>query len=250
MKICLQAGHINIIYNSILSLRGGTGAPNEQVHNLAITNKTCELLRERGFEVKQTDANANDDSSITGTDWDMFLAIHCDSDSASNGGFTDYPEPSTDGATAKSQDLANKIADKYFPESGITRRDDRRQKSPDVMYYYMWQYLSNKTPCVLIELGESVDVKDSVILNDVERCAKALTRGICNAFGVAYDITPTVPPVVEPSMPSQTASGTDCSTYITQIKNLLAEQKEINTIASKSHIFYKSDWNKIKELSK
>lgn len=187
-KICLQVGHQNIQYNSIGTLHGSTGAPKEMVKNLAITNRTAELLRERGFQVKQTDANANDDASVIDKDWDLFLAIHCDADSSSDGGFTDCPDPATDGAAKESIRIANAIADKFFPESGITRRDERRQKSDGIMYYYIWKYLSPSTPCVLIEMGESVDAHDSVILNDTERCAVALARGVCNAFNVPFEI--------------------------------------------------------------
>ena len=237
IRLVLQSGHQNIQFNDIISLQGATGAPQEMGKNYAITSRTAELLRERGFEVKQTDANANMDTTITSKDWDLFLSIHCDSDSASNGGFTDYPEPSTDGATQRSQEIANKIAEKFFPESGITYRQERRQKSEGVMYYYMWKYLSTTTPCVLIEMGESVDAKDMVILNDTERCAKALTRGICLAFNVPYDIS--TPPVTTPPVTPQDP----CSAY----KDKLTK---INTIASKTHWFYKSDFNAIKELCK
>ena len=194
-KVVLQVGHQNIKFNSIEALHGSTGAPKELEHNLNITNRTCELLRERGFEVIQTDANANDDPSITyPNDWDMYLAVHCDADTSSNGGFTDYPLPATDGATLESQRIADAIAAKFFPESGITYRPDRRQRSVNIQYYYMWKYLSAKTPCVLIEMGESVDAHDSVILNDTERCAVALARGVCNAFNVPYDQSPPEPP--------------------------------------------------------
>jgi N-acetylmuramoyl-L-alanine amidase len=197
-SIVLQSGHQNIQFNSDEALHGSTGAPQEAGKNYKITSRTAEILRTKGFSVKQTDANANSDPAITDKDWDLFLSVHCDADSSTNGGFTDYPEPSTDGATAESQRIAKSIASKFFPETGITERLDRRQKSVGVMYYYMWHDLSAKTPCVLIEMGESVDAHDSVILNDTERCAKALARGICKAFGVAYD--PVVPPTpVEPT---------------------------------------------------
>lgn len=198
-NIVLQLGHQNIQFNVDPALHGSTGAPQEMGKNYKITSRTAELLRERNFNVKQTDANANSDTSITGKDWDLYLAVHCDADSASNGGFTDWPEPSTDGATAESQRIANKISDKFFPESGITFRPERRQKSNGIKYYYMWKYLSAKTPCVLIEMGESVDPKDSVILNDTERCAVALARGICNAFNMPYDLPVIQPPATQPN---------------------------------------------------
>jgi hypothetical protein len=238
-RIVLQVGHQNIQYNSITALHGSTGAPTEMGKNLAITNRTAELLRQRGFEVKQTDANANDDSTITyPINWDMYLAVHCDADTASDGGFTDFPYPPTDGATQRSQEIANKIAEKFYPESGITNRPERRQKSPDIMYYYMWKYLSATTPCVLIEMGEAIDPHDSVILNDTERCAIALARGVCNAFGVAYDLPTPPPPVVEPPTPPQDP----CITYKDKLK-------KINDISKSSWITWLRSRTAIKELS-
>lgn len=191
MKIVLQSGHQNIQFNSDTQLQHSTGAPQEMGTNYAITSRVAELLRSKGFEVKQTDANADADASITGTDWDMFLAVHCDADIANDngGGFTDFQDPADDGNTQESQRIANAITAKFFPESGIEYHPERRGNI-NVRDYYMWKYLSAKTPCVLIEMGESVDAHDRVILNDTERCAIALARGICSAFNVNYDYKP------------------------------------------------------------
>jgi N-acetylmuramoyl-L-alanine amidase len=244
-KIVLQAGHQNIQFNSIVELRTSTGAPQEQVHNLAIVNRASELLRQRGFEVKQTDANANDDKNITSVDWDLFLAVHCDSDSATvSAGFADYPFPATDGATQESQRIAGVLNQVFYPETGITFRPERIQKSVDIQYYYMWKYLSTTTPCVLIEMGESVDPHDINILNDTERCAIALTRAICKAFNVAYDLpTPTPPstsptPVPQPPIPPIIPPVQANPDYKTALLN-------IKPIASKFHFFYSADFKKI-----
>jgi hypothetical protein len=63
----------------------------------------------------------------------------------------------------------------------------------------MWQYLSNKTPCVLLEMGEAKDAHDSVLLGNTELIASAIVRSICKAFGVSYEIN--IPPVVIPTQP-------------------------------------------------
>jgi N-acetylmuramoyl-L-alanine amidase len=233
--ICIQVGHQNIKFNTDAALSGSTGAPQEMQTNYNIVCRTAELLRARGFTVKQTDANANSDPTIIGQDWDLYLSVHCDSDSALlSGGFTDWPDPTTDGATIESQRIANAIADKFFPETGIVFRPERRQKSTGVMYYYMWKYLSMKTPCVLIEMGESVDAHDRVILNDTERCAVALARGVCQAFSVAYEqaqppvVQPPVvePPVVQPPVipPAPPIVPTvDYKSYLQRIKVVMAK---------------------------
>ncbi len=180
-------------------LKPQTGAPEEQRKNKDITFRAAEILRTKGFDVTVTDANGYKDPAIKmPVVWDLFLAVHCDADSAAlSSGFTDYCEPDNDGATDRSVLYANKIAEKFFPETGITYRPERRGNI-NVRQYYFWDYISWTTPCVLIEMGESIDPHDDVILEDTERCAKGLARGVCNAFGVEFD-TPTtpVPPIEE-----------------------------------------------------
>ncbi len=200
MDICMQVGHMNASMGDAW-LKPMTGAPEEEPKNQAITFRCAEILRLRKINVTVTDANGYKDTTIINRDWDLFLAVHCDADSAAlSAGFTDYADPATDGATQKSQAMADKIAFKFFPEAGITYRPERRGNL-NVRFYYFWQYLSTMTPCVLIEMGESVDPHDKVILQDTERCAIALARGVCEALGVAYDLPILPVPPVEPSQP-------------------------------------------------
>jgi N-acetylmuramoyl-L-alanine amidase len=195
-RICIQPGHINGKFNSIVALRGSTGAPGEQEFTLDVANKVSEQLRARGFEVKQTDANANDDPAVTKTDWDLYLAIHYDADVYNdNGFFVDYPEPSTDGATNESQRLAQSLRDSYGSETGIPRHDERSNKN--TRYYYMWRYLTSKTPCVLIECGvgnRKPNDYDQLHGDNRAKVVSGIVRGICAAFGVAYDLNPATPP--------------------------------------------------------
>ena len=243
-RIVLQVGHQNIQYNSITALHGSTGAPQEQVHNLAIVSRAAELLRQRGFEVKQTDANANDDKNITSVDWDLFLACHCDSDSETvSAGFADYPLPATDGATVESQRIAEVLNSIFYKETGIVFRPERIQKSDDIKYYYMWKYLSAKTPCVLIEMGESVDPHDKVILDDTERCAIALARSVCQAFNVPYDLPNPTPTPPSPPPPAPQPPLDPCLVYKDKLK-------KISDIVNGSWITYLKSRNVIKELVK
>ena len=197
MKICIQAGHSNIQYNSITALNGNTGAPNEMSFNVDIRDRVSDELRKRGFEVQGTDANANDDPNITDKDWDLFLSLHYDADVyGKGGGFADYPEPSTDGATAESQRIRKCISDEYFGFTGIANVYQRSNKN--TRYYYMWNYLTAKTPCVLIECGVGMHIPDDwkILHFEREKVVEGLVRGICKAFDVSYDGT--VPPVEEP----------------------------------------------------
>lgn len=184
-RICIQPGHVN---------KGG-GAPNELETNKRVADRVSALLRERAFEVYQTDANGYNDPKVTTVNYDLFLSLHCDMDypDDNGGGFADFPEPKTDGATNESQRICKIINDFYFKEVGIVYKN---RSNSNTRYYYMWKYLTLKTPCVLIEMGQSIDPHDSVLLGNTELIATALVRAICQAFGVAYDLTP---PVVEPS---------------------------------------------------
>jgi len=177
-KICVQSGHWGKI---------GAGAPNEREGNKRIVDRLCAKLRERGFEVYQTDYYGYNDTKVTKTDWDLFLSCHMDMDypNDNGGGFADYPEPSTDYATKESQRICKVINDYYFPEVQIVYKN---RSNANTRFYYMWKYLTPKTPCVLIEMGQSIDPHDKVLLANTELIAGALYRAICKAFNVSYEI--------------------------------------------------------------
>lgn len=182
MKICIQAGHSN---------KGG-GAPNELATNKRIADRLSAILRERKFEVVQTDYYAYNDPVVTKNDYNLFLSLHCDMDYPNDGGsgFADYPKPNTDGATIESQRICKVINDFYFPEVKINYIN---RSNANTRYYYMWKYLTFKTPCVLLEMGQSIDPHDSVLLANTELIASAIGRAICKAFNVSYEIAPNTP---------------------------------------------------------
>lgn len=196
-RICIQAGHSNVKYNSIVALRGSTGAPNEMSFNVDIRDKVSDELRKRGFEVQGTDANANDDPNITNVDWDLFLSIHYDADvyttEPKNGGFADYPEPSTDGATKESQRICKIINETYFPTTGIpcvTKRSNANTR-----YFYMWKYLTAKTPCVILECGVGMHTPEDHQTLHFNRplVVEGIVRSICKSFNVPYENIPEPP---------------------------------------------------------
>ncbi len=193
MLVCLQVGHKNIKSNIDVDLRGATGAPGELELNTRISDAVSQKLTDRGFQVKLVDANFNSNDERV-QDYDLFLAVHGDADygGSEGGGFVDYPDPSVDVVTARSKNIKEAIESEYFNHSGI--RNVPSRSNPNTKYYYMWQYLSENTPCCLIELGEVQDPHDKVILADTERVANALTRGICKAFSIQFDITPPTDP--------------------------------------------------------
>ena len=186
-KLVIQAGHVNNEYSQPLNL--GSGAPNEKSFNLDIANKVSEELRKRGFEVVQTDANAFKDPVVTENDYDMFLAIHYDADIyGTGGGFVDFCDPAFDKVTDKSQAIAQAIRDEYFKTTGIVNHPERSNKN--TRRYYMWRYLTEPTPCVLIECGVGMHVEDDWKTLHFNRpvVVEGLVRGICKAFSVSYEV--------------------------------------------------------------
>lgn len=204
-SIALQVGHWNIQSNCDVSLRPSTGAPLEVETNKRIAIRLEQLLQQNGFKTYLSDANYNCKPEASTTDFDLYLALHCDQNYGGDegGGFVDIPDPSTDQANKESARIAQAIESVYFKESGIRNVPSRRNNN--TKYYYMWKVLSAKTPCVIIEMGESVDAHDRVILNDTERVAKAILGGINKAF----------PGVVAPEPPSD-----PCASLRDEVDNL------------------------------
>jgi hypothetical protein len=197
MKILLICGHLNVKYNSIVSLHGNTGTTGELEINKRITDRVASMLRDRKFEVVQSDANANDDKSITSQDFNLALALHCDMDVANDqgGGMVGSGDKSVDNSWQESLRIKKVFDSIYFKETQIVNKNIVTQ---GMSKYYMWQYLSFKTPCVLIEMGQAKDPHDSVLLGNTDLIASAITRSICSAFNVSYEINIPTPPTIDP----------------------------------------------------
>jgi N-acetylmuramoyl-L-alanine amidase len=174
IRILLQAGHQN-------ATNGQTGAPEEQANNIRIRDGLAKILIQKGFQVFLGDANY-----MSNENFDLALAMHCDANYPGNegGGFVACADPSVDVVWNESRRIESAIASEYFKNSGI--------REVDTLFYYWWYNLSAKTPCVLIEMGESIDPHDKVILGDTVRVASAIGRGICKAFNRPYDQAPPV----------------------------------------------------------
>ena len=178
-RVVIQAGHKGITSGSV-------GAPGERDWTTKIVPMIAERLRAKGFEVYETDALGYNDDKVVQTDWDLFLAIHYDADIYNDtGGFTDYPEPKTDGATQESQRIAKVLADYYFSTTGIKYVN---RSNANTRYYYMWQYLTAKTPCVIIECGVGWrKPEDYNTLRKYDFIADTIANGILKAFGTFLD---------------------------------------------------------------
>lgn len=179
IKVCLQAGHVG-------RTSGATGAPEEMANNKRITDRLAYVLRTKGIEVYQTDAFGYKDQKVTKVDYDLFLSLHCDMDYSNDngGGFADFADPATDKATEESQRICAIINNIYFPEVKI---DYVPRVNLNTRQYYMWKYLTASTPCVIIEMGQSIDPHDKVLLANTDLIANALAMSICKALGINYE---------------------------------------------------------------
>lgn len=177
-KVCLQAGHVG-------RASGATGAPGEREWTQRMAAMVATRLVAAGISVTIADAKANTDSSITSQDWDLFLAIHYDADVYDDsGGFVDFADPAVDQANKESRRIASAIRDVYFPVTGINNRPNR--SNSNTKFYYMWNALSAKTPCVLIECGVGWRKPEDwdTLYNRADIVADGIANGIKKAFGI------------------------------------------------------------------
>jgi len=177
MKIAIQAGHSGLT-------TGATGAPGERDWNETIVPIIASQLKVKGHEVYECDALANKDPNVTEVDWDLFLALHYDADIYNDrGGFVDTPDQSVDYVSVESQRIAAKIREIYFPRTGIPEKPAR--SNANTKFYYMWQYLSANTPCVLIEcgVGNRYPEDHNTLFGSINIVASAIAEGINYALG-------------------------------------------------------------------
>lgn len=201
-KILIQAGHQHI-------LTGATGAPEEMANNIRIRDRLGQILISKGFQVFLCDANF-----VGKEDYNLALSLHCDMNYTGElgGGFVDYPDPSVDSANAESKRIKETIESEYFEHSGI--RNVPSRSNPNTKLYYWWSMLTPNTPCVILEMGESIDPHDKVLLADTERIASTIARGICRAFSVVYDVVPPAPQPVQATTASHTRALKDIRVII------------------------------------
>ena len=118
-RILIQAGHKG-------RTSGNTGAPSEQRWTSLIVPKISSILRSRGFEVAE--CNADPTKKDIAGDWDLFLSVHYDADIYNDrGGFIDIPDPSVDSVNNESNRIAEEMRKVYFPTTGIPEHPKNRE---------------------------------------------------------------------------------------------------------------------------
>lgn len=231
--IGIQSGHKFISQNIDPTLATETGAAGEAEFNWAVTLALSSILQKYGFQVQVDSANANSDPNTLTKDFDLYIAIHAESEP--EGGAITAPDPSVDASNAESMRIVNALRSVYFGDSGIA--DNEKIITNNMTEYYMWNLLTAKTPCAIIECGALADAHDSVILADHERVALAIAHGICVAFNIAWqgDTTTVAIPLVPPVPPSPPAGTTDeaCASIKLQNQELTSANRELITANQK-----------------
>lgn len=180
MKICIQAGHKG-------RTSGAVGAPEEQKWTSEIVPKIASKLREHGFEVREVGADPAS-SEIAG-DWNLFLAVHYDADMYNDrGGFIDTPDPSIDFSTTESNRIANEMRKTYFSATGVPEHNERSNKN--TKFYYMWDRMSAKTPCVILEAGVGFRTPEDhkTLWFEQDKVVKGIVDGILKALKPAEPV--------------------------------------------------------------
>lgn len=234
--ICLQSGHEG-------RTSGSTGAPGEMELNVRIRNRLSQILIEKGFMVQLV--NADPTNGEIDQDFDLFLALHGDADIyGTGGGMIDYPAKYYQGggvqdySNGESVRIKEAIESEYFKHSEIVNHPER--SNVKTKYYYMWRQLTAKTPCVLLEMGVVQDSHDKVLLNDTDRIANAIARGVCKAFNVAFDpivVIPTPEPEPEPTPEPEPCPPSEAEKKLKAIYDVLYNRG-----------FWWVKWWKIKEI--
>lgn len=202
--ICLQAGHEG-------RTSGATGAPGEQELTVRIRNRLSDILISKGFQVQLV--NADPPKKEISKDFEVFLALHGDANIyGTGGGCIGSGDKSVDASWQESARIRDAMRAEYFRHSEIVEHEERINKN--ITEYYMWNQLTAKTPCVLIEMGVVQDAHDKVLLADTDRIANSIARGLCSAFNKPFDVEienipqNTTEPVVDNSSDPQPQTGT------------------------------------------
>lgn len=177
-KICIEAGHKGLT-------TGATGAPNERTWTTKFVPILATKLKALGYETYETNALAYNDTKVTGTDWDLYIACHYDADIYNDrGGFVDTPDQSVDYVSTESNRIAQIVRSVYFTKTGIPEKPQR--SNANTKFYYQWSSLSANTPCVIIECGVgNRSPEDKITLFDkIDLVASSLAEGIHKALGV------------------------------------------------------------------
>jgi len=195
VSVIVQAGHVNIEENCDWGLRGQTGAPGERDFTARVAAIVAGALQGNGVACVVADANANCVGTITNRDYDAFLALHCDARHRS-GFAVGVGNHAEDGAAQSSARLGDCLRKAYGQSTGLADVNDLGE-NPNVTEYYMFNSLSQATPCALIEMGAisapdgSYGPDELYMSTHAEDVASGIVNGLLDFLKVDYStVTP------------------------------------------------------------
>lgn len=184
VKVGLQVGHWknSEVPQELHRLRGNTGAEGggktEVEVNMAIAQKTAEILSANGIQVEIIPA------TIPPKFWaDVFVAIHADGDQywRKSGFKAAHPRRDLSGKADQLQDAVEK---EYQKATGLDKDPDVTDNMRGYYAFGWWKYehaIHPMTPAIILETGFLTSYSDrQTIVSQPEVCAQGLAKGILN----------------------------------------------------------------------
>lgn len=199
VRIALQAGHwrAHEAPDELDGLRtGGTHAAGlaEWEVNLALAERTGEMLRDLGYEVDILPAVVPPDYHAH-----LFIAIHADgaADPAARGFRIAAPD---DDYTGRAQEMVDLLGDSYERETGLRRLPDATRRMRRYYAFNVRRYehsLDPRTIALILETGFLTSPTDrAVIVDEPDRVARGIVEAV-KAFPVtALPVAPAAPAAV------------------------------------------------------
>lgn len=186
LTVALQVGHWqrHQLPEELKKLRMNTGAVwknySEEQINMAIAQKTKELLEKKGFDVYLIPATVPPEYKA-----DAFISIHADqNDNLQRRGYK--ASAATQDESGKAQDLLKAIEKEYARATNLPYDNDI---TPGMRYYYAfshWRFqhsIAATTPAIILETGFLTNELDrAVLVNNPEKAAKGIANGIETFF--------------------------------------------------------------------
>jgi len=165
----------------------------ESVINQLIRDALIPELTRNSFLVMKIPDDLNLGNSIewvnqktTFIDDGLALSIHC------NQGGGEGAEAYYYGNSYKSKGIAQKLIDEYCKETGLRNRG---AKSDTTTHYGKLGWIRNTNIwATLIEVGFLDNYEDIEKIQDFERTARGIAKGVCKIYGVEYKEEPTPTP--------------------------------------------------------
>lgn len=191
-KVCLDAGHANTTAGKRTPIFKNGTFFHESEQNYPIMFKVAEYLKYNGFDVCYTNTDINYDMSLQDrvkkeqtSRADIFISIHKNAIKGKWQSDAKGIETFIVSRGGRAEKLANCVHSNLIKDTSMK---DRKVKTAN---FYVIKY--TKAPAILVELGFMDYEKEAWQMKSdwwYEKYAKAITKGVCSYFGVAYKEKP------------------------------------------------------------